>query len=178
MGKWITSSETLMPDETPNTETAPEWQGKRKWKPAVDIPAVIPLNEIRSQAKQLRNEGQTGGKLNPLIFIERYAGLWEKLALGAERTLIGKRAKKDRFNKNLHDGEGGYEAVYETNEREHLAYLVECRNLLDSLVKFRREIEGEELGIPQWVINEMVEGLKEYPEAKKALLKRLEQGDK
>ena len=169
-----------MPDEIPNTETptVPDWQKKKVRPPAEDRPAVIPLNEIKSQASQLRNEGRTGGKLNPLVFIERYAGLYEKAALGAERTLIGKRAKKDRWNKALNNGEGGWEAVYETNEREHILYLVELRNILDSLAKFRREIEEEEIGIPQWVINEMVEGLKEYPDARKALLKRLERSEK
>jgi hypothetical protein len=167
----------VVDDDHGEEKVDPRKQWKNHWPTAVEPPeAVIPVREVAAKSQELYKEGLQGGKLSLKVFLSRYADLWQAATLGFERAKLGKRQRKDKWhNTDPNDLSKGYwMAQYQPDERMALAYLQEIHSLLNSLAKFRKETREEQTGMPPEMLNEIVEALKDFPEAKQALLKKLE----
>jgi hypothetical protein len=157
-------SERQLPTPRPDLLTNEFRDGKTRHQ---KLPRA-PIRAVNAKAQQLRNAIRNNNPLDYADLYERFVDLWH------EARLVIWRAKHSKAGLKHYDPETQQDVLtFVSDDKVVLQAIDTCRNVLDSMIKLRREIGSEPDRIPHWAIAQIEAALRHHPAALNALLKAL-----
>jgi hypothetical protein len=127
----------------------------------------MPSRAIAVKAAELR----AAARINPLDYSDLHEGfvdLWHEARLAIWRAKHSKAGVKEI------DPETGKQTLtFVVDEKLVLAAIDTTKGVLDSMVKLREKIGPDSTAIPRWAFERIERALRNYPDARLALLKEL-----
>lgn len=128
----------------------------------------LPVRALVAKAGQLKREGLTGTKMDPVVFYNCFVDLW----MEARNAL--NRAKQSATPGKVWNPElRRWEMSFVVDERLVLTAVDTTARIVKDMAAYRKQLEMEDSGIPSYVMEIIERSLKDYPGAKAALVKNL-----
>lgn len=128
---------------------------------------IPPMRAIALKGRELRSEVRSGRELDPVFFYDRFVEIWQEwhhLIWRAKRRELGKVVDGVQY--------------YKSDDRLVATGLEGMRNVVESMLELREKIQKEgKGGVPRWIMELITQGLKEFPEAREALLEEINKGE-
>ena len=135
-----------------------------------------PVRAITLKGEKLRRDVTLGPALGRepdwAEIYARYVDLWQ------EARLVIWRAKRAKAGLSQIDPKTGVTiATFVADDRTVLQAIDVTKGVLDSMIKLRRDLRGEAIGLPRWAIRRIESALDDHPSARDALLSALAKGE-
>lgn len=131
-----------------------------------------PFRAVRIKGHQLRAKIYSPKDVDWGDIYGRYVDLWQ------EARMVIWRAKHAKAGPRTYDPDKGKEILsFVADDKLVLEAVNTVKNVLDSMVRLRRDMTVEGPGIPRWAISKIEEALREHPDALEAILEALAKGE-